>query len=238
MSHKPITERSAWKRAEQVRASGADAAERIRSRRDLSDAGRRRQLAAIHKATRDRLAELRRADRDEQIEQQQQRATALFQPRKGRDAMTVMADRDAASRVASIATPDQARRMLAAAIDNEDQSLARALARHATVRHDASSTLDQAAWDEVIHEWADSGLAPMFARTHLAEMVAASAEMDDAQLNMAASAHFSPRLPPELAGQGHRVDQLAAEADEQADKIAKTEAEQYYANLHAYNDAG
>lgn len=228
MAHTPVQHRDNWAKAERIKADSADAAQRLRTQRDLSTEGRRRQIAALHVATRDKLAELHAADQQVLVDHTQDLVDALFKPAKlGRTPAVDLAERDAMARCQSISSPAECRRMLTAAAQLDDRSLSRAAARRAATLHDdEGNTVDREKWAGVIDEWAASTHAPPFARDNIAELLAIENEQLDPITRFASAAHYRPTVPNELRGQVHRVDQLAAQADESTDRRPPTAAEQ------------
>jgi hypothetical protein len=241
MAHTPARQRDAWRKAEQVRAQHADAVQTINGRKDLSAEGRRRQLAQVTRATRDRLAELRQADAEAITARQERLIGDLFKPsRLGRTPSGDLAERDAASRCASIRTADDARKMLRAAAQLDDRSLARAAARRvADIVDESGGGIEAEQFQTVLDEWAGSSLAPPYAAEAIGELLAIEAEQLDGMTALATGAHYRPDMPSGIApGQ---LDRLADEADPIGDKRELSRSEQVgqdmVAQHHRYVEA-
>jgi hypothetical protein len=236
MGYKPANERDNWRKAAQIKAAHADAVEALRQRRDLSAAGRQRQLAALHVAVKTKLGDLREQDQQEVAEQRRQLTDELFRAtRYGRTASGDLAERDAHQRCASIETPEQARQMLAVAAQLDDRSLlSRAAARRAALLHgQATAGMDRDQWDEVLAEWSASDHAPPFAQSNIAELASLHAEQNDVMVRFASDEMYRPAVPPELRNQVHRLDQLADAADPDGDQRPPSHAEQLGQQLAA-----
>jgi isochorismate synthase EntC len=225
MGYTPAGQRESWKKAAQIRAAHAAAVQALQARRDLSAAGRQRQLASLHVAVRDKLAELREQDQQAVAEQRRQLTDALFRG-VGRTPATAVAERDALTRAQSITTPDDAYRMLQDAQQVDDPGWSRAVARRAAQLHGQSSGPDRDRWNKVVEGWANSSHAPPFAKINLSELADIHAEQNDLMTRMAADEMYRPTTPPELRDQAHRVDRLAAEADDTTDVRPPSHAEQ------------
>jgi hypothetical protein len=233
MTHTPQHQRTAWDAASKVRASHRDAVERVRARRDLSEAGRRRQLAQLAVATRDRLAQIRADDEQRMADRHARLEADLFRPTDRSPAGQQLA-LDAATRAAQCKTPAEVQRLLQTALRLDNTTLAAAVARHAVDLADADPAQADNFWPTV-HAWAD-GVAG--ARETLDELGHIDAEQLDPMSRFSVSEHFRPEAVPELRGVGN-LDALAAEADEATDVVPPSAQQQQWNSVTGgtYNDA-
>ncbi len=218
MPHIPQRDRVNWAQADKIRASHADAIERVRGQRDLSEAGRRKRIAKIAVQTRDRLAALEADDRERLAAKAATLEHDLFRPR-GRTAVDQLNARDAATRAAQIENPGQAQRLLTVAKQLGDDVLAAAVARRCVDLCDDQLTA-RTAWPLVL-AWADTVPG---AHDTLAELGGIEHETGDAMARLERSQHFRPGAIRELAG--HNIDQLAAQADADTDLRPPSSTEQ------------
>lgn len=104
----------------------------IRGRSDLSGVGKASHIAAVHLATKARLADLEQSEKDHRASDLHDAETALYErssrPATGADAIS---QRDAADRAAAVATPSKAQALLGQARRNNDVHLASAVAQRA-----------------------------------------------------------------------------------------------------------
>lgn len=227
VTHKPQNERDNWPAAAKIKARHTASVEHIRGRRDLSDAGRKRQLAVATKTARDRLAALEHDDRQRQTDRVATLEAALFTP-PGRTAVEAMNARDASARAASITTLAEATAMARRAHRDRDHVLSAAIARHAIDIAAGGALGGGGWWSDIVHPWAQTVPG---APERLAELGEIEHENGDTMARTNRGITYQPAAVPELRGEN--VDALAAAADDQLDLRPPTHAEQVGAQLAA-----
>lgn len=188
-----------------VRGEFAAAVDRIRGDAGLSDAGKRRALAAAYLAARDRVARLQQAEADRNRTRVRALERALFgSAGDSTDPSTAISRRDAADRAAQLDSPDAALALLGRADRGGDHILAKAVLEVAWGRD----------WQGVLDAWTDE--RPTVA-AQFAELVDATGRGEARGRHMAdrlgAQMTFSVRLPAELARLANRPEAIAAVAE-------------------------
>src|SRR4051794_25378288 len=160
-------------RADTIRERYRADVEKVRGNRDLSDQGRRRQLALLFTRTRDELREQAAKEREVLERRWTELEKKLF---TGGDQpwQDPVSKRDAATRAAQLKTSDDALRLLAQAEATDDHDLARAIGRQ-SVQHMSSGVRElDAPWENVFRAY----MAP---RAHLSLIVDELAEIENLQ---------------------------------------------------------
>lgn len=167
-------------RAETIRERYRADVEKVRGNRDLSDEGRRRQLALLFTRTRNELREQAEKEREVLERRSSELERKLF---AGGDQLwqDPVSKRDAATRAAQLKTSDEALRLLGQAELTSDGDLARAIGRQSVQRMSTGVREVDAPWEDVFRAF----MAP---RAHLSPIVEELAEIE----NLQAPQVFSP----------------------------------------------
>lgn len=192
---------------EQIRNEYAAKLAGIRSRNDLSDDGRRRQLAKARVAAETAMREARKKRGADIASREESLLRALFGNTNARDATSVVSFRDAQDRAARLKKPDEAQDLLTRARRSGDVLLARAIGMHAWEQV-ASRPAGMNAWGAVLDAWAQD--EPPAADAALTELGELHREMSGGARIMAGVQH-SLEHPHEL--RGWNVHSLARDAD-------------------------
>lgn len=181
--------------------------EALRNRRDLSDEGRKRQIAKLQVETKDAMRKLAQAN-NEATEQRQRRLLDRVFGTTGALPSQIVAQRDAMDRAAKIKTADEAAKALELARFTGDHTLAKAIA----MRTYDFATGDRAIsgeWVDVLNRWAqDEAPAIDEALTELSQI---HADQAAPSTRLTQGMQFSIPDPSELAGKN--ADMLARSAD-------------------------
>ncbi len=196
--------------AEQIRARYHTRVEDLKARRDLSDEGRRRQLAKAYTRAQDDLRKVRAETEANRDARHQQLMGQLFKNPDSRDPSSAISYRDAQDRAEALRTPAEALELLNRARRSGDALLVTAVAMRSLDQ--AMGALGNSAWGEVVDTWSQGESSFVDAAlTELGELHRTS----PADLIGRAAQHSVPK-PSELAGVGN-LHKLAAEADRNAD---------------------
>lgn len=161
-------------KAAEIQRRYSEQLQQIREARDLSDEGRRRQLAAAYASTRKQLDSLRKQEQERVAKRAGELEWQVFGPVRtasgtASDAISV---RDAQDRAARISKPAEARELLRRAEQNNDEVLARAIAQTALDRgRQAAIKQEVDAWDETLGAFYD-------ARPHLSGVLQEQSELE------------------------------------------------------------
>jgi hypothetical protein len=197
--------------AEQIRQRYNRQVEEIRARRDLSDDGRKRQLAAAKVTADAQFRTIRERDAADLDIRRTGLVHRLFgrTSTNGADALSV---RDALTRASAAKTPSDAENLLRMARLSGDDVLGRAVAAHAYDRVRSSLGGSRQHWGQILSEWA-GGDGPT--ADSVGELLAIDGVGDRG--SQIATAQVMDRLfgsavrPREL--DGANIGQLAREAD-------------------------
>jgi hypothetical protein len=201
--------------ADQLRKQYNARLEALRNRRDLSDDGKRRQIAKLKVETSDAMRKLTKQNN----EATEQRKRRLLDHVFGNTAVLpsqVVAQRDALDRAAKIKTAKEAADALELARFNGDHQLAKAIAMRSydnALGHPAVS----GEWAAVINRWAEN--EPASVDEALTELSEIHGEQQSHTARMTQSMRFSVSEPTELRGKN--TDQLAAQADREGNDEAE-----------------
>jgi hypothetical protein len=138
-------------RAAAIRATQAARAADITNRRDLSDDGRKRQLAKIHADAKTAMQKLRQEAADDADKRRHDIMRQLFGDNDSHDSAGTMSNRDALDRADKITSAAQASQLLLQARITRDQKLARAVAAKALDKALEPTTGD--GWVQVLNDW-------------------------------------------------------------------------------------
>jgi hypothetical protein len=138
-------------RAAAVRATQAAKAAGIANRRDLSDDGRKRQLAKIHADAKTAMRKIREEAAADADNRRNQILRELFGDPESYDSGSVMAYRDALDRAEQVKSAQEAQQLLQRARTTGDTKLARAVAAKAL--NQAMSPTAGDGWVQVVNDW-------------------------------------------------------------------------------------
>jgi hypothetical protein len=196
---------------ESIRKRYIDRVADLRARKDLSEEGRRRQIA---KARTDADAAMRESAKADQANRDKRHAELLariFGNPKPQDSTSVVSYRDAQDRAAGLKTPEQAAALLSRARSTGDRLLAQAVAMRAL--DGAMGANPGTGWDAVLDDWATE--QPSGVDEALTELGQLNREQST-RGKFARNLHYA--LPAASELRGHNTERLAAEADpEQAE---------------------
>ncbi len=180
----------------------------IRSRKDLSEDGRRRQLARVRTRAEKEMRELARAEETTRETRRRELIKQLFENPTAYDTSSTISYRDARTRAANLKKPDEAAQLLAEATMAGDRPLARAAAMRALDGAMGDPTRSDQ-WAAVVNEWAKSQPASVDeALTELSEL------QNQARGTSRVTASMQYSLPPVPELAGHNTTRLAEEADQ------------------------
>lgn len=180
----------------------------IKGRRDLSDAGKRRQLAKVWVKAADDMRAARAASETSRATREKQLLRRLFGNQNSHDATSVVSFRDAQDRAERLKTPAEAGELLARARRSGDVLLARALAMKALDMAVGGTPGQADGWGNVLNVW--SADEPGDVDDALTELSEFHGQGPAALVGLSAQ-HSVPK-PTELAGVGN-LHALAREAD-------------------------
>jgi hypothetical protein len=186
-----------------IRATQAAKVADITNRRDLSDDGKRRQLARVHAKARDDMKNLRAKAAAAADQRRHTIMTELFGSSTS-DSAAVMSYRSALSEAEKLTNPAQAAELLQRARITRDPSLARAVAAKAL--NEALSPTAAAGWTEVLNEWGSETQQRDDLLTELSGLDA------DSKPSRGLLAYSIPR--PAGLSTSDDIDRLAADADQ------------------------
>lgn len=143
--------------ADRVRRAYNERIADIRSRNDLSDDGRRRQLAAAKVETDQKMRLLRERQEQAVTERRNTLVRQLFGRPGTVDGAAALSVRDALTRVEQIHKPEDAESLLRLARTSGDPVLAQALAARSyeLIRNATMTPAGRERWGQVLAEWAD-----------------------------------------------------------------------------------
>jgi len=193
--------------ADQLRKQYNARLEALRNRRDLSEDGRRRQMAKLKVETSDAMRKLTKQN-NEATEQRRRRLLAHVFGNTAVLPSQVVAQRDALDRAAKINTAKEAADALELARFTGDHQLARAIAMRSFDRAMGPREIS-GEWAAVINKWAEN--EPPSVDEALTELSEIQGEQLSHTARMAQAMRFSVSEPAELRGKN--TDQLAAQAD-------------------------
>jgi len=180
----------------------------IRTRQDLSNDGRQRQLAKAHTEAAAEMHKVRAADETARAQREEKLLRTLFGNAAARDATSVVSFRDAQDRAERLVKPDEAAELLARARRSGDTLLAKAIGMKAL--NEARAALPGAGdqWVTVLNQWAqDEPPAVDEALTELGQMHHANT----GPRQIGRSLRYSVPTPAEL--RGSNIALLARQAD-------------------------
>jgi hypothetical protein len=193
----------------------------IRARKDLSDDGRRRQLAKVtDRAQREMRALSRQAAEDAERRKAELLATIFGTP--SRDATAIVSYRDAMDRAGQLKTPEEATQLLAQARMVGDEPLGRAVAMRVLDQAMNRGLIGGQAWAELLNEWAAT--QPPHVDQALTELSA----LVDAPGGIARSLAYSLATPSELDGQDLVSLAVAADRHPDEDQLPETFVDRLY----------
>ena len=195
-------------RARQIQNRLRDRVADVRSRKDLSGEGRRRQIAKAKDEADKAMRKLRVENEAARQQREETLLRRLFGNTAARDATSVVSFRDAQDRAERLVKPDEAAELLARARRSGDNLLARAVGMRALDQ--ARSALPGASveWATVLDRWAqDEPPAVDEALTELGAIHQANSSPNRAM----ESTTYTIATPAEL--RGHNVTLLARQAD-------------------------
>jgi hypothetical protein len=178
----------------------------LRARKDLSEDGRRRQIA---KARTDADAAMRKIAKADQANRDKRHAELLariFGNPRPQDSTSVVSYRDAQDRAAGLKTPEQAAALLSRARSTGDRLLAQAVAMRAL--DGAMGAKLGTGWDAVLDDWAAE--QPSGVDEALTELGQLHREQST-RGKFAKNLYYALPAASELRGQN--IQRLAAEAD-------------------------
>jgi hypothetical protein len=193
--------------ADKIRAVLTAKTAEIRSRRDLSDEGRARQLAKAYAKARDEMTKLKRQDaanRDKRRSDLQQR---LFGNPRSWDSAATISYRDAQDRAGKLKDPHEAASLLERAVMTGDDALGRAIAMRAIGRMTRKNLGD--GWAQVADRWVKEQ-DPTTAE-HVHELANIEHDSTDVKARFALGMSYTLPAPNEISGKN--IDGLAAKAD-------------------------
>ena len=193
--------------ADEIRASLSAKVTTIKSRRDLSDEGRARQLAKATVAARTEMAKLRRKDTERTEQRRAELRQRLFGNPKNWDSTTVISFRDAADRADKLKDAPEAATLLERAITSGDDILGRAIAQHAMSRIVGKGI--GSAWAQIVDRWVEN--QPPDTAEDIQELADIEHGTTDVKARFAAGMSYHVPTPPQIAGKN--IDGLAAAAD-------------------------
>lgn len=140
-------------RAERIRAQLRAEAQRINDSGDLSDTGRRRQLAAAYTRARTEMDKVKRDLTASRRARRDQLQRELFGAVRT-DPTSIVSHRDALDRADRIKSPEEAHSLLARARLSGDEALAQAAALRALDCARSGGVMGHAKWGPVLDAWA------------------------------------------------------------------------------------
>lgn len=194
-------------RASQLKKQYNARLEALRTRKDLSDEGRRRQIAKLKVDTQNEMRKLAQQNNDA-IAQRKQRLLDRVFGNPSPLPSQVIAQRDAMDRAAKITTAEEAASALKLARFTGDHGLAKAVAMRAYDFTSGPSTIS-GEWAGVINAWAKDEAPPV--DDALTELSALQQENSSHQSRLVRGMQFTVPDPPELTGKN--TTHLAAQAD-------------------------
>lgn len=196
--------------AEQVQRRYHGRVTELRQRRDLSDDGRRRQMAKAKQAADKEMSQIRQQEVTDRDAREQELTRRLFGG-TARDAASATSRRDAEDRAQRLSRPQDALDLLGRARMSGDVQLAKAVAQHALGRVKALPAAT--AWAGVLDEWSvDEAPSVDEALTELGELHRARS----GPARFAGAVSYT--LPPPAELGGHSIEQLARAADHGPDE--------------------
>ncbi len=193
--------------ADKIRATYTVKAAEIKSRRDLSDEGRARQLAKALVTARDEMTKLKRKDAERTNRRRADLQQRHFGNSKSWDSATVISFRDALDRADRLKSPDEAAALLERAIMTGDEVLSRAVAQRAMGRITLKGMGD--GWSKVVDRWLEG--QPSGTVEDIQELADIEHDSTNVKSRFVQSMSYSLPTPVELNGKN--IDRMAYEAD-------------------------
>jgi hypothetical protein len=181
----------------------------IRSRKDLSEDGRRRQLARVKARADQEVRDLARANREALETRKQELVADLVANPTAHNSESNMSYRAARAQAATLRTPGEAAALLREARMARDGHLERAVAMWALDRA-MGEPAGSGKWAGVVNEWSQH--QPSKVDEALTELSEIQHQTRDTTSRIASGMRYALPPIPELAGQN--VARLAQEADE------------------------
>jgi hypothetical protein len=193
--------------AEQIRKTYAARLDALRNRKDLSDEGRRRQMAKLKIETSDALRKLANDDNEATEARKRRFLEQVFGTTSALPSQ-VVAQRDAMDRAAKITNAKDAASALELARSTGDHTLAKAIAMRSYDFATGPGTIS-GEWAAVINKWAES--EPPSVDEALTELAELQHARSSHQARLIRGMQFSVAEPSELHGKN--TAQLAHQAD-------------------------
>jgi hypothetical protein len=192
---------------ESIRKRYIDRVADLRARKDLSEEGRRRQIAKARTDADAAMREIAKADQADREKRHAELLARIFGNPRPQDSTSVVSYRDAQDRAAGLKTPEQAAALLSRARSTGDRLLAQAVAMRA-LDGAMRDTLGNTGWPAVLDDWATE--QPSGVDEALTELSQLHREQST-RGKFARNLHYA--LPAVSELRGHNTERLAAEAD-------------------------
>jgi hypothetical protein len=193
--------------ADMIRAAFTAEAAEIKSRRDLSDEGRARQLAKALVTARDEMTKLKRKDTEKLDRRRADLRQKLFGNPRNWDSAATISYRDAQDRADKLKDPQEAAALLERAIMSGDEFLGRAIVMRA-MNHITLKGMGDG-WAQVADRWVQDQ-DPTTAE-YVQELADLEHDNTDVKTRFTRGLSYTLPTPGDLSGKD--IDHMAFEAD-------------------------